>query len=114
MTPQTQILPFSGAVAANLCPGCHAMVGTKHAPGCRFGPGVVGEPRRPAQPLPLRVRHKKSGNTYLYLGEVLDVTNARDGTRCALYLREGDPGGPSFVRELREFWEKFEPVERLN
>lgn len=105
------IHPFSGAVAANMCPGCHSTVGNLHAPCCRFGPGVVGQPVRTAAVLPMRVRHKKTGNIYLFLGEVLDCTNARDGTRAALYLREGDPGAPTFVRELREFWEKFEPVE---
>lgn len=105
------ILPFLGAVAGNMCPGCHATVGHAHAPGCQFGPGVVGQPVRTNKALPLTVRHKKTGNLYLFLGEVLDCTNARDGTRAALYLRVGDPGAPTFVRELREFWEKFEPIE---
>lgn len=108
---QDSIRPFLGAVAANMCPGCHAVVGNHHAPGCRFGPGVVGQTPRPAAPRTMRCRHKKSGRIYLFLGEVLDCTNSREGTRAALYLCEGDPGSPTFVRELSEFWAKFELVQ---
>ncbi|MBK3780340.1 hypothetical protein G3A43_08720 [Paraburkholderia aspalathi] len=30
------------AVAANMCPHCHAPIGTPHKDGCRDGPGLVG------------------------------------------------------------------------
>lgn len=39
------------AVAANLCPSCHAPVGQSHAPGCREFPGVVGTIRQPKVPV---------------------------------------------------------------
>jgi len=55
-------------------------------------------------------RHKKTGNAYLFLGEVLDCTNSRNGTRAALYQRADDATQPMFVRELAEFWDKFELV----
>lgn len=53
------------------------------------------------------VRHKKTGNIYeRAVGTVIDCTNSRDGTECVLYMRDGK----LFVREAKEFAEKFEDV----
>jgi hypothetical protein len=32
------------AVAANMCPHCHALIGTPHKDDCPDGPGLVGMP----------------------------------------------------------------------
>lgn len=49
--------------------------------------------------------HLKTGNIYnvLELGDVIDCTNSRDGTPVVVYYREGK----FFVRETKEFKEKF-------
>lgn len=54
-----------------------------------------------------KYRNKKSGEIYIVLGEVIDCTNERDGTICILY----NDGKKLFVREKKEFLEKFEKVE---
>lgn len=52
-------------------------------------------------------RHKKTGNIYeVSYMEVINCTNAQDGQIMVLYKR----GGKTFVREINEFKEKFEPV----
>lgn len=51
-----------------------------------------------------KYRNKKNGKTYIVLGEVIDCTNERDGTLCILYTDEKKV----FVREKKEFLEKFE------
>lgn len=49
--------------------------------------------------------HKKTGNIYQVIStDVIDCTNARDGTKMVLYTREG----LYFVREYKEFMEKFD------
>lgn len=54
-------------------------------------------------------RHRKTGNLYWKLTEVVDCTNSRDGTRAVVYCRALS-GVAQFVRELAEFEEKFERV----
>ena len=54
-----------------------------------------------------KYRNKKNGKTYTVLGEVVDCTNERDGTLCILYTY----GDKLFVREKKEFFEKFHKVE---
>lgn len=54
-----------------------------------------------------KYRNKKSGEIYIVLGEVIDCTNERDGTICILY----NDSKKLFVREKKEFLEKFEKVE---
>lgn len=51
-----------------------------------------------------KYRNKKNGKIYIVLGEVIDCTNERDGTLCILYTDEKKV----FVREKKEFLEKFE------
>ena len=57
------------------------------------------------QELPV-YRNKKKGNDYIYLGECLNCTNAQDGQDMIVYARDG----LLFVREKKEFFEKFEKV----
>ena len=49
--------------------------------------------------------HIKTGNTYqvLELGDVIDCTNERDGTKVKVYYKDGK----FFVREAKEFEKKF-------
>lgn len=55
-----------------------------------------------------KYRNKKSGEIYIVLGEVIDCTNERAGTICTLY----NDGKKLFVREKKEFLEKFEKVTK--
>ncbi len=53
----------------------------------------------------MKVIHKKSQNEYSVLGTAKNCTNgSNDGQVMVLYEREGQ----KFVREEKEFWEKFE------
>lgn len=49
--------------------------------------------------------HRKTGNKYVVIGECLNCTNAQDGQVMVIYFRDGR----TFVREKREFLEKFFP-----
>ena len=53
-------------------------------------------------------RNKKTGKVYELISFGIDVTNARDGLQVAIYTA-GE--GTMFVRELTEFYEKFEEVK---
>lgn len=53
-----------------------------------------------------KYRNKKNGKIYIVVSEVIDCTNERDGTICILY----NDGKKLFVREKKEFLEKFEKV----
>lgn len=48
--------------------------------------------------------HKKTGNVYEVLGEVINATNAQSGQKMFLYSRDGK----YYVREVEEFGTKFE------
>lgn len=49
--------------------------------------------------------HKKTGNIYQVLDiKAIDCTNVRDGVEVVIYYRDG----VFFVREKKEFNEKFE------
>ena len=49
--------------------------------------------------------HKKTGNIYHVLDvKAIDCTNVRDGVKVVIYYRDG----MFFVREKKEFDEKFE------
>lgn len=105
------------AAAANLCPHCFASIGNYHAAGCPDGTGRVGMPdstrlRDPIRIHPMPATHKKTSNPYLYLGLVLDMTEAHRGHSFALYASECKSDVPLFVRDLHEFWERFEPAKR--
>lgn len=104
----------SSAVAGTLCAHCQVYVGSRHLVGCPMYPQVCGHERNDSVPAnrpdPLRCRNRKTGNVYLYLGEGVDCTNRRDGTRVAHYVDERTPNAMPYVRELSEFWTKFEPV----
>jgi vacuolar-type H+-ATPase subunit E/Vma4 len=52
------------------------------------------------------VKHIKTGNLYKVLNDdIINSTNAQDGQKMVLYSNEKNM---MFVRELKEFWEKFE------
>lgn len=53
-----------------------------------------------------KYRNKKNGKIYIVLGEVTYYTNKQEGTICILY----NDGKRLFVREKKEFFEKFERV----
>jgi len=57
-----------------------------------------------------KYRNKKNGKIYIVISEVIDCTNERDGTICILY----NDGKKLFIREKKEFLEKFEEVEEWN
>jgi hypothetical protein len=54
-------------------------------------------------------KNKKNGNLYIYHGEIINATNKNDGQVMILYgsMKEGK----KFVREKKEFFEKFEKLE---
>lgn len=49
-------------------------------------------------------KNKKTGNEYKVLFTVINCTNAEDGQEMVAYIG----GGKIFVREINEFFEKFE------
>ena len=69
----------------------------------------------------MNYRHKKSGHSYDILALGLDCTNSRADTKVIIYWRKRWwtrivrallAGGLVFVRDGREFSEKFEKMER--
>ena len=54
-------------------------------------------------------RNKKNGKLYVKHGELIDCTNARDGTRMVAYSLIDEPSA-RFVRDIDEFALKFEKV----
>ena len=61
-------------------------------------------------PLAMRYKNKKTGNTYIRLANGIDATNSRNGLAVMVYCPE-DNGNSIFVRDEKEFYEKFEIVE---
>jgi len=55
-------------------------------------------------------KNKKNGKTYLFLNEAINTTNENDGQIMVHYTDAIE----KFVREKKEFSEKFEPVEKGN
>lgn len=53
--------------------------------------------------------HKKTGNIYFVISEVIDCTNASNDRPMILYV---NTEGMLFCREKNEFFEKFTPVSR--
>lgn len=107
--------PVPTAVAANMCPHCHETMGHPHKVGCLDFGGQVGIPPVVPRQLftaPVPATHKKTGNPYLYLRWVLNLTTGLTGQTLALYASECMTDVPLFVRELHEFWERFEPAAR--
>jgi len=57
-------------------------------------------------------RNKKTGRTYQIVAMGTDCTNSRDGTEVVIYHDvEHEYGAQTFVREAKEFFNKFERVE---
>lgn len=57
-------------------------------------------------------KHKKTGNLYELKDVAVNATNGvDDGKNMAYYVKKDHPL-MSFVRELTEFQEKFEPLEK--
>ena len=61
-------------------------------------------------PMAARYRNKKTGDVYIRLANGIDATNSRDGLAVIVYCQE-DNGNSVFVRDEKEFYEKFEIVE---
>lgn len=61
-------------------------------------------------PVAARYKNKKNGQTYIRLANGIDCTNVRDGLPVMVYCPE-DNGNSIFVRDEKEFYEKFELVE---
>lgn len=56
-------------------------------------------------------KNKKSDKLYIYIKDVIDCTNSRDGEKSILYCGKGDDGSVMyFVRNADEFFEKFDFV----
>lgn len=56
------------------------------------------------------VIHNKTGKLYFLLQDVINATNVQDGQKMCLYV---NTKGQMFVRERKEFFEKFTPVQSL-
>lgn len=54
-------------------------------------------------------KNKKNGNHYAILAHGIDCTNDRDGTEIVIYSKGDDPQ-MIFVREAKEFYDKFEVI----
>ena len=50
-------------------------------------------------------RNKKTGNVYEVIGNAINATNTNDGQIMVMYKNDS---GEIFVREKKEFYEKFE------
>jgi len=48
--------------------------------------------------------HNKTNHKYVYLYPAIDATNARDGTKVAVYRNNE---GMIFIRDMHEFLQKF-------
>lgn len=55
------------------------------------------------------VRHNKTGSIYHVIQEIINATNANDGTTMILY---SNTQGRMYVREAEEFWEKFSSISK--
>lgn len=55
----------------------------------------------------MKVVHLKTGNIYELVGEAINATNANDGEIVVIYRKDSQ----MFVREKKEFYEKFQPKE---
>ncbi|MCT4634487.1 MAG: hypothetical protein N4A76_17380 [Firmicutes bacterium] len=55
----------------------------------------------------MKVVHLKTGNIYEVIGEAINATNVNDGEIVVIYQKDGQ----MFVREKKEFYEKFQPQE---
>jgi hypothetical protein len=56
-------------------------------------------------------KHRKTGHLYRWLAVGVDTTNGRDGTLVVIYCPDDDEH-TVFVRERKEFEEKFELAGR--
>ena len=56
------------------------------------------------------VIHNKTDKLYFLLQDVINATNAQDGQKMCLYV---NTKGQMFVRERKEFFEKFTSVQSL-
>lgn len=61
-------------------------------------------------PMAERYKNKKNGQAYIRLANGIDATNSRDGLPVIVYCPK-DNGNSIFVRDEKEFYEKFEVVE---
>lgn len=59
-------------------------------------------------PYIVRWKNKKTGKRYVIVDTAIDKTNERSGLKVIIYRHED--GNGIFVRELNEFYEKFERI----
>jgi hypothetical protein len=59
----------------------------------------------------LPVRHLKTGAVYYKLDRIINATNGCENTYVVLYQNKE---GALFVRDEKEFWEKFAPILKEN
>ena len=55
-------------------------------------------------------KNKKTGKKYILVSVAIDATNSRDGNKVAVYIPCYGTTEPTYVRDLAEFLEKFEPL----
>ena len=58
----------------------------------------------------MKFKNKKTGGIYRLLAHAIDSTNQRDGLTVIVYCPD-DNEHSIFVREEKEFFSKFEPME---
>lgn len=56
-------------------------------------------------------KNKKSGKTYILLAHAIDSTNERNGLPVIIYCPD-DNEHSIYVREEKEFFEKFELIKK--
>jgi hypothetical protein len=62
----------------------------------------------------INFKHKKSGRIYEVISnQVINATNSQDGQEMILYSGDKKDGSGKgiFVREAKEFYEKFEKID---
>lgn len=62
----------------------------------------------------LKVKHKKTGDIYNVIGTCINATNANDGDVMIIYQKITPNASITFVRERKEFLQKFESVTYHN
>lgn len=55
----------------------------------------------------MKYKHIKSGKTYIAIGVALNATNGKNNQIMVVYK---DHSGTMYVRENKEFHEKFKPI----
>ena len=62
--------------------------------------------KMPPMPILATYSHNKTNKVYAVMGKAVNCTNSQEGQTMVMYMA-GDFQGPMFVREIKEFVEKF-------